>query len=95
MGLQKQWLDVAEKIGVDNLLIVWRTLDSDFSCHADDGRLLIPLRKYKTYERFQRNRYIESLSAMGLNARQIQQRLAGELREKLSIRNISNIVSGM
>ncbi|SCX40654.1 hypothetical protein [Nitrosospira sp. Nsp1] len=91
MGLQRVWINIAEKIGVDNLLIAWRMLDSDETNHGDDGRLLIPIRRYSTYIRYQRNRYIEALVDMKLTPREIKEKLERQLCEKISIRNILRI----
>ena len=92
MGLQRMWLDVAEEIGVDALLKMWRILDQDKSSIGDDGRLLVPLRSYSTYIRYQRNRYIESLAGMGMKPREIQQKLNAQLCEQISIRHISRLI---
>ncbi|HQS59930.1 MAG: hypothetical protein B7Y56_03235 [Gallionellales bacterium 35-53-114] len=93
MGLQRMWLDVAEEIGVDALLKMWRILDQDKSSIGDDGRLLVPLRSYSTYIRYQRNRYIESLATMGMKPREIQQKLNAQLCEQISIRHISRLIT--
>lgn len=92
MGLQRIWIAIAEEIGVDNFMRMWRILDSDTGSHADDGRLLIPIRRFSTYLRYQRNRYIEALVGMGLSPRQIREHLQRQLCEKLSIRNILRII---
>lgn len=92
MGLQRMWLDVAEEIGVDALLKMWRILDQDKASIGDDGRLLVPLRSYSTYIRYQRNRYIESLATMGMKPREIQEKLNAQLCEQISIRHISRLI---
>jgi len=92
MGLQRVWLDVAEVIGVDNLLKMWRILDSDQASIADDGRLLVPIRSYSTFLRYQRNRYIESLDGMGFKPPEIQKKLNDQLCEQISIRHISRLI---
>lgn len=92
MGLQRIWLVIAEEIGVDNFMRAWYILDSDIGSHADDGRLLIPIRRFRTYVRYQRNRYIEALIDLGFTPRQIKDRVERQLCEKLSIRNILRIV---
>ena len=89
MGLQRVWLEVAENIGVDAFLQVWRILDADASNMADDGRRLVPMRSYSCYERYQRNRYIEALDALGFTHNAIRDRLQHNLGEKLSTRHIS------
>jgi len=92
MGLQRVWLEVAEAIGVDNFLMMWRILDSDQASICDDGRLLMPIRNYRTFLRYQRNRYIESLDSMGHKPPEIQKKLKDQLCEQISIRHISKII---
>lgn len=92
MGLQRVWLDVAEEIGVDEFLKVWRLLSSD-DANIDSGRLMIPIRSYSTYLRYQRNRYIESLADMGFTASAIKDRVNKQLGEKLSDRHLSRLKS--
>lgn len=92
MGLQRVWLDVAEEIGVDAMLKMWRILDRDQSSIGDDGRLLVPIRSYSTFLRYQRNRYIESLNNMGMKPREIQEKLNVQLCEKISLRHISRLI---
>lgn len=92
MGLQRVWLEVAEKIGVDAFLAVWRILDADQTSIDNYGRLMVPIRAYSTYMRYQRNRYVEALSAMGYTPPQIRQKLKTQLCEEISIRHISRLV---
>lgn len=91
MGLQKPWIEVAESIGMDAFLKVWRILDSDMTNVGDDGRLLVPLRAYSSYLKFQRNRYIETLTGLGYRPDEIQKMLKKQLCEEISIRHISRI----
>lgn len=91
MGLQRVWLDVAEEIGVDALLKMWRILDRDQASIGDDGRILVPIRSYSTFLRYQRNRYIESLSNMGMKAKQIREKLKEQLCENISIRRLNRL----
>lgn len=91
MGLQHAWIRVAETIGFDSFLSVWRILDADPASYGGGGRLEIPLRAYSSYLRYQRNRYIETLTGMGCDAKQIRDRLKEQLREKISLRHISRI----
>lgn len=95
MGLQREWLDVADAIGVDEFLKVWRILDASSSAHSrkgEDGRLMIPIRAYGTYLRYQRNRYVEALSEMGYTPPEIRVKLKEQLCEHISIRHISRLV---
>jgi hypothetical protein len=92
MGLQRIWLDIAEKIGVDAFLSMWRILDSDQTSIENSGRLMVPIRAYGTYLRYQRNRYVEALSEMGYSPPEIRQKLKEQLCEHISIRHISRLV---
>lgn len=92
MGLQRVWLDVAEAIGVDNTLRAWRIIDADSSSIGEAGRLLVPLRSYSTYLRYQRNQYIQTLADNGLKPPEIQKILKDHLCEQISIRHISRLV---
>lgn len=91
MGLQRIWCEVAEVIGVDALLKMWRILDSDPESIGDNGRLILPLCRYNTFLRYQRNRYIETLAEMGEKPRDIQRILKAQLCEEISLRHISRI----
>lgn len=93
MGLQRVWVDVAEEIGVDALLKMWRILDRDLSSIGDDGRLLVPLRSYSTFLRYQRNRYIETLDSLGMKPKEIREKLNQQLCEQISLRHISRIIN--
>ena len=93
MGLQHHWLNVAEAIGVDAFLVMWRTLDAEDGLQRDPpgAGLLLRLRRYESYQRFQRNRFIESLHADGLSSEQIRQRVASTIGEELSERHIDRL----
>lgn len=93
MGLQRPWLRVAEEIGVDATLVAWRILDADPSSSYDGTTLRVPLRSWKTFLRYQRNRYIESLRNHGLPPNEIQRRLQRQLGEVVSISHIKRLVS--
>lgn len=92
MGLQRIWLEIAEEIGVDVLLRIWRILDNDPASIGDSGRLILPLCRYSTYLRYQRNRYTEALHAAGMSVRDIQKKLNEQLCEQISIRHISRLL---
>lgn len=91
MGLQRIWCEVAEVIGFDALLKMWRILDSDPDSIGDNGRLILPLCRYSTFLRYQRNRYIETLAEMGEKPRDIQRILKTQLCEEISLRHISRL----
>lgn len=93
MGLQRCWLNVAAAIGVDAFLTMWRTLDADENLwrDADTSGMRIHLRRYESYLRFQRNRYIEELHAQGLSNEEIRARIASNIGEDLSPRHVERL----
>lgn len=94
MGLPAFWLRVAREIGLDNFLTLWRMLDKEDSMRSDsDGMVQVQIRPFASYERYQRNRFIESLAAIGLSTQQIRQRVCVELGEELSDRHILRLAA--
>jgi len=91
IGLKRVWLDVAEEIGVDAFLAMWRILDADESSRHKEGFLQIHLKLYKSFLRYQRNRYIEALAGQGYKPVEIQQSLTRQLREPVSLRHIARL----
>lgn len=92
MGLQAVWIDIAEDIGIDAFMRVWMILDADTTNIGDDGRIFVPIRSFKTYQRFQRNRYIEALDAIGKTPKEIKEILTSELCEVISLRHILRLI---
>jgi hypothetical protein len=88
IGLSRTWLDVAEAIGMEAFLSMWRLLDDRLQ--EDDRRPFLP--QFSSYLRFQRNRLIQSLHADGLKPRDIRHHLQHELRETLSLRHIARVI---
>jgi hypothetical protein len=93
MGLPQMWLDVVDAIGVDAFLAVWRILDAHPNNYEDNGMKLVPIRRYSSYLKYQRNRYIEALVAQGLTTHDIKRRLESQLCETVSIRHITRLVN--
>lgn len=93
MGLQRAWIAVAEAIGVDATLVAWRILDADPQSSYDGTTLRVPLRSWRTYLRYQRNRYIDSLSSIGLPPQEIQRRLQRQLGEHVSLSHIKRLAA--
>lgn len=96
MGLSPTWLRIAETIGTEQFLSVWRILDeSNRDLHRgrrEKVRVWVPL--YATYLRHRRNRYIKALAAEDLRPLDIQQRVYRELCERISLRHIVRIIAG-
>lgn len=77
MGLRRTFIDVAEAIGFDAFMTMWRIFSADES-FRDQGpsAMRIVMRPFSAWERYQRNKYIEHLMASGLSDREVMDRLA-------------------
>ena len=74
MGLSAAWQRVASEIGFDNFLKMWRVLDSEYKFQDERYGLLMNLRRYSSYLRYQRATYILNCHKKGLNYEQITQK---------------------
>ncbi|MBF8176956.1 hypothetical protein [Herminiimonas contaminans] len=92
MGMQQYWLDVAEFLGVDAFLGMWRVLDAHRDTMPDAGgrgaSMSPTLRPYSNYLKFQKNRFVENLARQGVPPSEIQKRVQTQLCEKISINHI-------
>ena len=89
MGLPQVWLDVSREIGYDAFMRMWRVLDSAVELRSDaESMILVQMRRYASFQRFQRNRFIESLVAMGFSGGEIRDRVKNEIGEQLSLSHI-------
>lgn len=91
IGLPAAWLRLAERVGFDTWLDVWRTISEDEALRHDGGQRMPKLRAYDAYLRFQRNRYIEALAGGGMGDQQIQDSLKRNLREELDVSHINRL----
>ena len=92
MGLSSVWLQVAKEIGYDAFMRMWRVLDAAEETHSDSGSMLeIQLRRFSSWRRYQRNRFIEALVDMGLDDTAIRSRVNLELGEELSPSHIRRL----
>lgn len=86
---------IAETIGADAFLALWRIADSEPAFRVggafERGYLQMRLRPFKAWHRYQRNRYIEALAASGKSVTEIQTAVALNLCEQISERHISTI----
>lgn len=96
MGLQSYWLEVVDEIGVDAFLALWRILDRQQSLWLEPSGsgCLVPLRRYDSYRRFLRNRWIESLHAAGCSVDEIRRRVADQIGDQLTERHIYRLRRG-
>ncbi len=91
MGMQRFWLAAAERFGVDWLLEFWRMADADIEI-SQNGMVSMAFRPYRSYLRYQRNRYIEELVGRGIGPDEIRALLIQQLGEKISKRHILRLV---
>lgn len=96
MGMQQYWLDVAEFLGVDAFLGMWRVLDSHRDIMPDAGgraaSMAPTLRPYSNYLKFQKNRFVENLARQGVPPSEIQKRVQTQLCETISINHIYRMI---
>lgn len=96
MGLPDYWLQVAAYLGFDAFLGMWRILDGNRNSipasNRSGGNSMAPtLRTYSNYLRFQKNRFIETLAAQGVEPKEIQRRVASQLCETISLVHIRRL----
>lgn len=95
MGLSRVMLQVAQTIGFDNFMAMWRVLDGSHESMADnDSGIYIRLQRLSAYKRFQRNRFIEEMAAMGMTQPEISRSVSRDLGEKVSDRHIWRLMAG-
>ena len=95
IGLGKKWLVIAEAIGFDAFMAMWRILDADEyedSMVSSEGiRVRVPL--FRRYLKFQRNRYILFCVSQGeKSAANLQKEIKKQLGESLSITHILRLM---
>jgi len=94
MGLPAVWLTLAHAIGYDHFMTMWRVLDAAQEMHSDSGSMIeLQMRRFSSFRRFQRNRFVETLVDMGLTDTAIKERLRVELGEELSISHIGRLTA--
>lgn len=96
MGLPSVWIRVATAIGYDNFLQMWRILDTaaewrEIRRSENESMIEVQLRRYTSFKRYQRNRWIEELASRGLPNAAIQQAVKQNLGEKLDRSHIRRL----
>jgi hypothetical protein len=94
MGLSRVMLQIAHTIGFDNFMAMWRILDTSYEAIAEnDSGIYIRLQRLSAYRRYQRNRFIEAMAAMGMSQQEISQSVKRDLGEKVSDRHIFRLMA--
>lgn len=93
MGLPAVWLEGARLIGYENFVRLWKHLDGaaaggTLPLSDNESMIEVRLRRFASFQRFQRNRFIESLAAMGLGGSEIHAAVKAELGENLTRNHI-------
>jgi hypothetical protein len=91
IGLAAHWLAVAEIAGYEAFLAIWRSLSLNPALRDDDNQIELRLRPFRAFERYQRNRYIETMVSAGLTHRQIHESIVRDLGERLSYRQTKRL----
>lgn len=93
MGLPAVWLRVAREIGYERFMAMWRILDASIELRSEsDSMIEVQLRRYASFQRFQRNRFIEALSQF-LTPAEIRARVKVELGENLSLHHVRRLAN--
>ena len=94
MGLSRVMLQVAHTIGFDAFMAMWRILDGAHEAISDnDSGIYIRLQRLSAYKRYQRNRFIEALAAMGMSQPEIARSVKRDLGEKVSDRHLWRLMA--
>lgn len=93
MGLPAVWLEGARLIGYENFVRLWKHLDGaaaggSLPLSDNESMIEVRLRRFASFQRFQRNRFIESLAAMGLGGSEIHAAVKAQLGENLTRNHI-------
>lgn len=99
MRLPSVWIGIATMIGYENFLKVWRALDTaaengELRMSDSESMIIVSLRRYSSFRRYQRNRWIESLAGRGLPPALIQQMVKQQLGENLTRSHIRRLSKG-
>lgn len=94
MGLPGVWLAVAREAGYDKFMAIWRILDAAIELRSDsDSMIEVQLRRFGSFRRYQRNRFIEALANLGCTDKEIRGRVKRELGEDLSLSHIYRLAA--
>lgn len=96
MGLPSVWIRVATAIGYDNFLQMWRILETaaefrEIRRSENESMIEVQLRRYTSFKRYQRNRWIEEMARHNLPNAAIQQAVKQHLGEKLDRSHIRRL----
>jgi len=91
LRLSAAWLGVAELIGFDQFVAVWRLLTSSEAWMDERNRISLP--SFRQYMRLQRNLMIKSMLADGFSSAEIRARVKSALGEDVGLSHLHKIVA--
>ena len=91
IGLSKIWLDIAAAVGYDQFIGIWKNISSKPELRDDSNQVALTIRPFRAYERYQRNRYIDTLVAAGLRPSQVHEVVRHDLGENLTVSQITRL----
>ena len=91
-GVSDPWLEVAELIGQENFISMWKRLSEDAG-RGSPVRVFLP--KFSTYSTRIRNLYIKSMAERGMKSREILNQIKYEQGTVPSLRHIQRIIKGV
>lgn len=94
IGIGGPWLRLARRVGFDVFLEIWREICEDEGTRHDGGRRMPKLREIRAYERYQRNQYIRTLAAAGVEIPDIRKLVEKNSGERLSVTLIQKVSRG-
>lgn len=98
MGLRGPMIKVAQAIGFEAFMAMWQIFDAEpvYSDHGPSA-LRITMPPYRSWKRYQRNRYMEHLLLAGFSNDEVQDRLEKQLHidlEGTSVRRLRRKIEG-
>lgn len=82
MGVRPLWVKVADRVGFEAFIEVWRTLSDNQELLDERNRITVPT--FLTYHWFQRNQVIRSLAGEGLRPSEISERMTRVHKRQVS-----------
>lgn len=89
-GVGRVWLQVAEAIGYESFLVVWRTLSEQPEVADERHRVYVP--RWQSFLRYQRNLLVRTLARAGASPEEIQTIVAREVGETMSRTHVCRLV---
>lgn len=93
IGLPAAMMALAEHLGFDAFMDVWRLLSSRPELRNDSNQIELCVRPIHRWETYQRNRYIETLVKAGVKPSELRQHLQEKLGESIGERQALRLVS--